>query len=156
MLTWRSPQEERSRALAIGDHRTISAALAGTGLGHALLDQIAAEINLDQASLGIGDGRSECLVADPLAPLEVCERLRLVDPHGRDTAEASMASVEYRPQPSARCNLIPEAAVAGLALERHPGQHCYARVDVVVDDDLALGMVLAVQAAHILGERAPP
>jgi hypothetical protein len=76
-----------------------------------------------------------------------------------DTTQAGMAGENgWRGvlQISARCDLIPEAAVAGLALERHPRQHRYARVDVVVDDDLALGMVLAVQAANILGERAPP
>lgn len=49
-------------------------------------------------------------------------------------------------------NLVPKAPIYCLAPGRHASQHLNTIINVVVDDHLALGMVLPMQSADILGE----
>lgn len=49
---------------------------------------------------------------------------------------------------------IAEAAIASLSLRCHACQDRHCRVDVVVDHDLTLALVLAMQAADVLCQRA--
>ena len=46
--------------------------------------------------------------------------------------------------------------VAAAAAVEHPGQHRHVQIGIVIDADLALAVVQPVQAAHILGDGAPP
>lgn len=55
-----------------------------------------------------------------------------------------------------RFNLIAKSAIPRLPLQRHAGEHGHAGIDVVLDDYGAFGVVLTVQSADVLGERALP
>ena len=55
-----------------------------------------------------------------------------------------------------RSNFIPQTSIPDLPLQRYAGKNGNAAIDVVVDDHFALGMVLAMQTADVLGERAFP
>lgn len=61
------------------DQRTITTGLASTLSRSALLDQAAAEIGVDQSTIGLIDGRDKRRIADPFPACELREPPVFVD-----------------------------------------------------------------------------
>src|SRR5581483_2336066 len=74
-------EEHRPRAGPERDDRAEAAALALALAGHALLDEAAAQIGIDQALADIAHRLGQGRIVDPLPPLKPRERLALEHPH---------------------------------------------------------------------------
>jgi len=76
-------QEHREIPKPAGDQRSVAAAAPFARPRHALLDEAAAQIRVDEAALRPRDRLDKALVDDPLVSRKLGEESRLVDPDRR-------------------------------------------------------------------------
>jgi len=76
-------QEHRKIAEPAGDQRPVAAAAAFARPRHALLDEAAAQVCVDEPAFRPYNRLDKALVGDPLASRELGEKSRLVDPDRR-------------------------------------------------------------------------
>ena len=76
-------QEHREIAEPAGDQRSVAAAAPFARPGHALLDEAAAQVCVDEPAFRPRDRLDKALVGDPLAARELGEESRLVNPDRR-------------------------------------------------------------------------
>ncbi len=82
----KSEDEYRAAPLSVRNYHAVPAGSHLSRPGYALLNQAAAKIGIDQASLGPFDGLTKTPVRDPFTPGKAREPSRLENPHWIDLA----------------------------------------------------------------------